>query len=320
MDVIHQAIRRIFDGDGTQPPLAPNVKIINLSIGDAVRQFSSTMSPLARLLDYLSYTYKVLFIVSAGNRDEISKVPLKFSEFTPLTIERRNRAVFSTLKDDIRNVKVLSPAESLNSLTVGALYQDFCNIRENERLILAVQSGMPSPISSFGMGYRTTITPDLFYYGGRKYLRESHNRNLCWVLSAKEPGCKTAAPYREGMEAGQAYSFGTSDAAAQLTHEAGKFFNVLDDIFRTETGAPVPANYTAILIKAMLTHGASWDVISNQVSAAAEYSEKQLARWIGNGIPNITRVETCALNRVTLIGKGALKVDEGHVFRLPLQN
>ena len=45
------------------------------------------------------------------------------------------------------------------------------------------------------------------------------------------------------MEPRQAYSFGTSDAAAQLTHEAGKCFNVLDDIFRTETGDPVPANY-----------------------------------------------------------------------------
>jgi hypothetical protein len=319
LDVIHRAVKRMFDGEGDQPPLSPSVKVINFSIGDAARQFSSTMSPLARLLDYLSYKYKVLFVISAGNhRDEILKIPLSFSEFSKLAISERNSLVFSTLNDDIRNIKVLSPAESINCLTVGALYQDFSTVAETNRFIFAVENGMPSPVSSFGMGYRRIISPDLFYYGGRKYLRENQDGNLFWVMSAKQPGCKVAAPYGDGTESGQAYSFGTSDAAAQLTHEAGKCFNTLNEIFKTEARAPIPEKHAAILIKAMLAHGASWDVIADRLAVATSGSAKQLAKWLGNGIPNIERVEGCAKNRVTLIGKGELKIDEGHVFHLPL--
>ena len=67
VDLIHRAVRRMFEGEGDQPPASPHVKIINLSIGDPSRHFIREMSPLARLLDLLSFEYQVLFIVSAGN-------------------------------------------------------------------------------------------------------------------------------------------------------------------------------------------------------------------------------------------------------------
>jgi hypothetical protein len=67
VDVIHQAVRRIKEGDGAEPPAAPNVVVINLSLGDATRPYARIISPLGRLLDYLSNRYRVLFLVSAGN-------------------------------------------------------------------------------------------------------------------------------------------------------------------------------------------------------------------------------------------------------------
>jgi hypothetical protein len=67
VDVVHQAVRRIKEGDGAEPAAAPSVVIINLSIGDETRPYASIMSPLGRLLDYLSNRYRVLFLVSAGN-------------------------------------------------------------------------------------------------------------------------------------------------------------------------------------------------------------------------------------------------------------
>ena len=215
-------------------------------------------------------------------------------------------------------MKVLAPAESLNGLTIGALYDDFSTITENDRFILAVEKGMPSPISAVGKGYRSIITPDLFYYGGIKYVRKQLNGNSAWAISTRMPGCLSAAPYGTGDVDGCAFSFGTSDAAAQITHEAAKCHDVLDQIFISETGESLPIDSTAILLKAMLAHGASWDSIANKLSLSMETSAKQLSRWLGNGIPNIDRVIECTKERITLIGLGALKKDEGDIFRLPL--
>ena len=125
-----------------------------------------------------------------------------------------------TIKANQRNLKILAPAESLNGLTIGALYDDFTNPNETARFIWAVDRGLPSPVSAIGKGYRSVITPDLFYYGGREFIRRNFDGKIDWVESLREPGCLSAAPYGMGDADGCAFSFGTSDAAAQITHEA----------------------------------------------------------------------------------------------------
>ena len=55
IDVLHRAVKRMMEGDGQESATAPNTKVINLSIGDPVRQLATTMSPTARLLDFLAY-------------------------------------------------------------------------------------------------------------------------------------------------------------------------------------------------------------------------------------------------------------------------
>ena len=277
------------------------------------------MSPIARLLDFLAYKYKILFIISAGNHPEIiNYVDKTFDELKALDSTTRNLVFGKAIKENQRNLKVLAPAESLNGLTIGALYDDFSTITENDRFILAVEKGMPSPISAIGKGYRSIITPDLFYYGGIKYVRKQLDGKSTWAISTRMPGCLSAAPYGAGEADGSTFSFGTSDAAAQITHEAAKCHDVLDQVFVGETGKSLPIESTAILLKAMLAHGASWETIANKLSLSMETSSKQLGRWLGNGIPNIDRVIECTKERITLIGLGALKKDEGDVFRLPL--
>ena len=66
----------------------------------------------------------------------------------------------------------------------------------------------------------------------------------------------------------------------------------------------------------MLTHGASWEPIAEKLALAMGVSPKQLSQWLGNGVPNISRVIECTKERITLIGLGALKKDEGDIFRL----
>ena len=70
VDLLHRAVRRMFEGEGGEPAAAPNVVVINLSIGIRDRPFDQALSPLARLLDWLAWRYKVLFVVSAGNHPQ----------------------------------------------------------------------------------------------------------------------------------------------------------------------------------------------------------------------------------------------------------
>ena len=319
IDALHRSVKRMMEGDGEESATAPNTRVINLSIGDPVRQLAATMSPTARLLDFLAYEYKILFIISAGNHPEIVNfVDKPFDELKSLNITQRSNVFGETIKDNQRNLKILAPAESLNGLTIGALYDDFTNINETDRFIWAVDRGLPSPISAIGKGYRSVITPDLFYYGGREFIRGRFDGKIDWVESSREPGCLSAAPYGTGDTDGCAFSFGTSDAAAQITHEAAKCHDVLNQVFLDETGANMPVEATAILLKAMLTHGASWEPIADKLALAMGASPKQLSKWLGNGVPNISRVIECTKERITLIGLGALKKDEGDIFRLPL--
>lgn len=319
IDVLHRAVKRMMEGDGQESATAPNTKVINLSIGDPVRQLATTMSPTARLLDFLAYKYNILFIISAGNHPEIVNfVDKPFDELKALNISQRSSIFGETIKANQRNLKILAPAESLNGLTIGALYDDFTNANETARFIWAVDRGLPSPVSAIGKGYRSVITPDLFYYGGREFIRGKFDGKIDWVESLREPGCLSAAPYGTGDADGCAFSFGTSDAAAQITHEAAKCHDVLNQVFIAETGSNIPVEATAILLKAMLTHGASWEPIAEKLALAMGASPKQLSKWLGNGVPNISRVIECTKERITLIGLGALKKDEGDIFRLPL--
>ena len=319
IDVLHRAVKRMMEGDGEENATAPNTKIINLSIGDPVRQLAATMSPTARLLDFLSYKYKILFIISAGNHHEIVRLVNKsFAELKSFDVSQRSKVFGEAIKNNQRNLKILAPAESLNGLTIGALYDDFTNTDETDRFIWAVDRGLPSPISAIGKGYRSVITPDLFYYGGREFIKGRFDGKIDWVESSREPGCLSAAPYGTGDTDGCAFSFGTSDAAAQITHEAAKCYDVLNQVFLAETDANMPADVTAILLKAMLTHSASWESIADKLALTMGSSPKQLSMWLGNGIPDISRVIECTKERITLIGLGALKKDEGDIFKLPL--
>ena len=319
IDVLHRSVKRMMEGDGQEDATAPNTKVINLSIGDPVRQLTNTMSSIARLIDFLAYKYNILFIISAGNHPEIVNfVDKSFDELKSFDMMQRNKVFGEVIKNNQRNLRVLAPAESLNGLTIGALYDDFTNVNETDYLIWAVDRGLPSPISAVGKGYRSIISPDLFYYGGRKFIRRKLDGKIDWVQSLREPGCLSAAPHGAGDTDGCAFSFGTSNAAAQITHEAAKCHDVLNQVFLGETGTNMPVETTAILLKGMLTHGASWEPIADKLAMSMEASPKQLSKWIGNGVPNISRVIECTKERITLIGLGELKKDKGDVFRLPL--
>lgn len=50
IDLIHRAVRRLYETEGDESPAAPSVRVINLSVGDRSRPFDRGMSPWAGLL------------------------------------------------------------------------------------------------------------------------------------------------------------------------------------------------------------------------------------------------------------------------------
>jgi hypothetical protein len=67
VDVIYSAVLAMRSGT---EPSAPDVLIVNVSLGNRRRPFQGNLSPWARLLDRLSYQFGILFVVSAGNNIE----------------------------------------------------------------------------------------------------------------------------------------------------------------------------------------------------------------------------------------------------------
>src|SRR6202008_4337933 len=84
VDLVHRAVRRMFEGDGGQNPSAPQVLVVNLSIGDRSRPFDREISTLARLIDWLSWKYRVLFVVSAGNNRDNITLNMAFQDWSAL--------------------------------------------------------------------------------------------------------------------------------------------------------------------------------------------------------------------------------------------
>lgn len=329
IDLIHRAVRRIFEGDQQEAPVAPQIRVINLSIGDPSRQFVQSMSPLARLLDWLSVKYGVLFIVSAGNHPGQISLGISKEQFDVLKSNELEEVTIKSLYRDIRNRKLLSPAETINGLTVGAVHYDTANVCYSGDRMDPFGSALPSPVSAFGSGYRRSIKPDIIYYGGRQWYRRSipqktNSVSIEPVISRLAPGNKVAFPGRKvGELNATSYSCGTSNATALITRAAGIYYDTMQQIIKGQD-AEVPTNCEVPLLKAMLVHGCSWVDMGSRISQIFKNSEsaRQIkeftTRWMGYGIPNVERVIACTEQRATMLGFGTLSNNEAHIFKVPL--
>jgi hypothetical protein len=183
---------------------------------------------------------------------------------------------------------------------------------------------MVSPISALGRGLNNSIKPDMVYDGGRNTVSQNvmSATKLHWRESlTKAPGTVSAAPFDIARVSQKIiHSYGTSNAAALTSHEASRCFDTLSDVFN-DAGEIMPYDSIALLIKAMLVHGAEWGELYNIFNSALGFPDRPkdyVYRFFGYGKPNINRAVECAKNRITLIGFGELKNGEAHLFDLPL--
>jgi hypothetical protein len=329
VDLIHRAVKRIFEGDQDEGPVAPHVKVINLSIGDRARQFTQSMSPIARLLDWLSVKYNVLFVVSAGNHPTLISLGVSREEFESFQADEIEAATIKALYRDARHRKLLSPAETINGLTIGAIHHDDSQIAYQGSRIDPFVQPLPSPVSAFGSGYRRSIKPDVVFYGGKQLYRlplpPTDPVTIEPAIFRTTPGNKIASP---GNLAGEltatSYRCGTSNATALISRAAGICYDSLQQIFIEQAAEIDSGNFEVPLLKAMLVHGCSWDEIGSRISDVLRTPDngRQLngliSRWMGYGVPQVDRVLDCTAQRATVLGFGQLSDGEAHVFSLPL--
>ena len=327
-DVVQRAVLRIFEGDGGEPPVAPDVRIINLSIGDPQRPFLREMSSWARLLDWLAWKYDVLFVVSAGNHVRSLILDEPAADFHRKSFQERQRSVLAALAADTRNRRLLSPAQTLNGLTVGALHADASGTTVPSHLVDPVDNGLPSILSAHGPGYRRAIKPDLFLPGGRQLLSDdpsapSNTVKLRTVDSTRSPGQRMATPGRGGTLNADCYGRGTSNAAALASRGAYRFHQLVS-VLRDPQGAPIPDEYHVVLMKALLVHGTDWSRVFPELQNSLETSDNRrmfkdyVARFLGYGPVRFEKVLTCTEQRVTVLGFGTLSDGQGSEFLLPL--
>lgn len=336
IDLIHRAVKRICEGEGGEGAVAPSVRVINLSICDGERMFGQEMSPWARLLDWLSFRYSVLFIVSAGNYTGEISLNVPSDALNGFTAEQRAAMAFTAMIAESTGRRLLAPAEALNVLTVGALHADQSTPPELPGRYDLFSAGGLSSLSRIGHGYRRAIKPEILLPGGRvlyaaRMIPHPEISTLDIVRAGVAPGHRVAAPPLPGQSMGETvYTRGTSNAAALASRAATQIYEMLEEL-RAETDAGPAASYDAVVLKALLVHGANWgdwpdrllaerpdfDEITN--ATARRTAQKDfLTRWLGYGPVNVERAINCSEERATLIGVGEIGAEEALVFSAPL--
>jgi hypothetical protein len=200
VDVIVEAVMRVRANGGGQ------VIVVNLSLGDRTKPFSGKISTWARALDFLAFSYGILFLVSAGNISDGIEVNdfqdgAAFLRASP--IERAN-AVFRGLDALKADRRILAPGDSMNALTIGAWHRD-----SSQELFPSASpfppyenQEMANLSSRLGPGLRRSTKPEALFAGGRQRARLAPAGTPPMLIPHPNPtrfwGLKVAAPPENG--------------------------------------------------------------------------------------------------------------------------
>jgi hypothetical protein len=277
----------------------------------------------------------VLFLVSGGNVTTPLTIP-DFETWTALenaTPEERQRGVINALNAAKRERSILSPAESLNALTIGAQHDDAVAVRTvvPNALDPFVANTLRNVSSGLGLGHRRMIKPDLYLPGGREFVRlRSTGGGVTVSIGPPQRlyGLEAATPDPSGQgRLNQvALSDGTSSATALATRACHQIFDSLMDVEGGSLLSDIDSQFYAIVVKALLVHSAVWDetakLIKDICGPGGQYQHAERTenscRFVGFGIPDVRKAIECAPNRATLVGYGRLRVGTSSVYRIPL--
>jgi len=334
LDLIYRAVLRMKTGDDEGEATAPAVFIVNLSLGDRNRPFTGPMSPWGRLLDYLADRFCILFLVSAGNVVQPLVVPdfAGLIEFENASAPDREAAILRALAAQQAMRTLLSPAESLNAVTVGAWHEDGAPPVDG-RMVFSPFEDDPGPniSSALGLGHRKVVKPDIFMPGGRELVRVMANGDGGVSLRIAQPGrlygLRCAVPDTGGDLTREGYSSGTSAATALATRAAHQIFEALSNPDNGNLLEEVDPAFYGVIVKAVLVHRAQWGSIGELLDQSWQpqgqgthvVRRDGIARLLGYGRPAVHEAMECAANRATMIGYGEIPAGEqAALYRVPL--
>ena len=331
IDVIYRAVKRIKEGDEEGEATAPDVFLVNLSLGDAGRPFGGPISPWARLLDYLADRYGILFLVSAGNVARPLRVDgfAGWIEFEDADPADREQVLLMALSEQKAFRTLLSPAEALNPITVGAMHDDaIVGARGAGAVDPYATNELPNVSSALGLGHRKVVKPDIHLPGGREHLRFHASGGGLVVMpeSGGRSGLRAAAPDAAGNRDRTGLTMGTSAATALATRSAHLIFDALMDRDGGSMHAEMEAHFRAVVVKALLVHRAQWGSRAAFLDTnygphgKGKHTERRdnISRLLGYGFPNMDEALSCAPNRATLVGYGTIAAGEASIHRIPL--
>lgn len=307
-DLMWRVFRELFDGEGLEGPAGPQVAVVNLSIGDPASQFDSILSSWARIIDWLSYEYGVLAIVSVGNHANLRLAPRTSREITDLTGNERRQAILDAQDRDQNNRRLIAPAESVNAISVGAIHEDASDAVPRGYAV-DPSDGLTtlSPISAIGSGYRRSIKPDLVANGGRVLYRDLPQAQDTIAFSGPSaigPGIRVATPNQNK----ETFIAGTSPAAALVTRQAARLNDLIDEI---TVGRTITRRQRASAIKSLLVHGTAFP---------SDLSVQPLAREcaLGNGVITRDYADGCATNEAVMLFIGSIGGTQEQELLFPL--
>lgn len=324
------AILRMKQGTADLPAVAPSVLLVNLSLGDKNHHFAGRISPWARAVDWLAYEYGILFFISAGNAGDLEIHDVRNDlAYQALEGEERARTTLAAVRRDIKDRRLLSPAEAVNAITVGALHEDAC---ESPQVVGASidplpAEGLPSQITRLGLGFRNSLKPDILMPGGR--LRVSA-RTIANPLCVRTSGGNRFGGLRvagwkldpAGNPTMDGWSGATSGATVLATRAAHKIYDAVAEIYPDEFLA-LDGRAQALVVKALLTHRSSISLEARTIfedvfTGAGRERNNHLRRFYGFGVPSADESVACITSRATLWGAGSLGAGDAVDFRLPL--
>ena len=332
VDVIYTAVMAMVDG---ATATAPQVLIVNLSLGNSRRPFHGQISAWSRLIDRLAHRYGLLFVVSAGNCREAIPIPAFANSNLYEDADPGYRAVetLRALGSIVGERRLFSPAETVNGLTVGAYNDDAVSAADRLNARVNVdpwgELQMPNPSSALGPGFALSVKPDVLLPGSREHLRLVRNHDHIEVGPAgpaRSAGLKVAKPPLDGLENRVGYTNGTSAAAALASRTAHRVHDALEAAYDSAfTG--LPKVQRAVLLKALTVHPARWPAeTAALIRGTIGPSDRRLharqkdniRRFLGFGMVDSEDAVACAEDRATFWATGLLHPNKIAVIDVPV--
>jgi hypothetical protein len=330
--VIYRAIGAIVGANAALRPGLQDITIVNHSLCDTFSPFIRRPSPWAALLDHFSHAHRLLFVVSAGNIFE----PFSLNDFADIVAldaapaVTRQAAFLNAIEQAKGGRSLLSPAESVNSLTVGALHADGAQASSLPAMDPYPVLVMTNLASAIGFGVNRSLKPDLVEHGGRFIAGCANRAGGGLDVHAKasvDLGHLVAAPSPAGGDLRHVMRIaGTSNAAALITRSLMHVADAVEDAYAADDVDWLERPARVPMLKALITHGCTWgslgrvleDSYPPQGSHAWSARRDTIAKFIGYGKPQAGRVVGGEDSRITLLADDVIVSGKLHEYRIPL--